>query len=61
MLNKEKFDKIAEETAEECLKDIYRACDWALDGHKIKDFNKIHGGLMIAVVNKIVNQLRNTN
>ena len=54
MLDKEKFNKIAEETAEESIKDIYRACDWALDGYKIKkDFNEIHGTLMKAVTKRI--------
>ena len=54
MLNKDKFDKIADETAEECMKDIYRACDWALDGYEIKkDFNEIHGTLMKAVTKRI--------
>ena len=39
MLNKlsiQEFERIADETAEESIKDIYRACDWALDGYKIK-------------------------
>ena len=57
MLNNEKFDKIAEETAEETIKDIYRACDWALDGHKVKDFNEIHGKLMKLVASKVANKL----
>ena len=60
MLNKEKFDKIAEETAEESIKDIYRACDWALDGHKVKDFNEIHSLLMKIVVKKIAKKLEIT-
>ena len=57
MLNKlsiEEFERIADETAEETIKDIYRACDWALDGYKIKkDFNEIHGTLMKAVTKRI--------
>jgi hypothetical protein len=57
MLNKlsiEEFERIADETAEETIKDIYRACDWALDGYKIKkDFNEIHGTLMKAVTKRV--------
>ena len=57
MLNKlsiEEFERIADETAEETIKDIYRACDWALDGYKIKkDFNEIHNTLMKAVTKRI--------
>ena len=57
MLNKlsiQEFERIADETAEESIKDIYRACDWALDGYEIKkDFNKIHGTLMKAVTKRI--------
>jgi len=58
MLNKDKFEKIAEESAKEIIKDIYRTCDWALDGHKVKDFNKIHSALMKVVVLKIVQKLK---
>ena len=58
MLNKDKFNKIAEESAEEIIKDIYRTCDWALDGHKVSDFNKIHSALMKTVVQKIVIKLK---
>ena len=57
MLNKlsiQEFERIADETAEESIKDIYRACDWALDGYKIKkEFNEIHGTLMKAVTKRI--------
>tara|TARA_R100001443_G_scaffold31318_1_gene45318 strand:- start:199 stop:408 length:210 start_codon:yes stop_codon:yes gene_type:complete len=57
MLNKlsiQEFERIADETAEESIKDIYRACDWALDGYKIKkDFNDIHGTLMKAVTKRV--------
>ena len=57
MLNKlsiQEFERIADETAEESIKDIYRACDWALDGYKIKkDFNEVHGTLMKAVTKRI--------
>ena len=57
MLNKlsiQEFEKIADQTAEETIKDIYRACDWALDGYEIKkDFNEIHGTLMKAVTKRV--------
>ena len=57
MLNKlsiQEFERIADETAEETIKDIYRACDWALDGYKIKkDFNEIHSTLMKAVTKRV--------
>ena len=57
MLNKlsiQEFERIADETAEESIKDLYRACDWALDGYEIKkDFNEIHGTLMKAVTKRI--------
>ena len=57
MLNKlsiQEFERIADETAEESIKYIYRACDWALDGYEIKkDFNEIHGTLMKAVTKRI--------
>ena len=57
MLNKlsiQEFERIADEAAEESIKDIYRACDWALDGYEIKkDFNEIHGTLMKAVTKRI--------
>ena len=61
MLNKlsiQEFERIADETAEESIKDIYRACDWALDGYEIKkDFNEIHGTLMKAVTKRIAIKL----
>jgi hypothetical protein len=57
MLNKlsiQEFERIADETAEESIKDLYRACDWALDGYKIKkDFNEVHSTLMKAVTKRI--------
>ena len=61
MLNKlsiQEFERIADETAEESIKDIYRACEWALDGYEMKenqqeDFNKIHGTLAKAVTKRI--------
>ena len=55
-MNKQEFNKIAEETAEETIKDIYRSCDWALDGHKVKDFNEIHGKLMKEILTIIDNE-----
>ena len=61
MLNKlsiQEFERIADETAEESIKDIYRACDWALDGYKIKkDFNEIHSTLMKAVARRVAIQM----
>tara|TARA_R100000664_G_C2750966_1_gene138289 strand:- start:296 stop:505 length:210 start_codon:yes stop_codon:yes gene_type:complete len=61
MLNKlsiQEFERIADETAEETIKDIYRACDWALDGYKIKkDFNEIHSTLMKAVTKRVAIQM----
>ena len=57
MLNKlsiQEFERIADETAEETIKDINRQCDWALDGYEIKkDFNKIHSTLMKAVTKRV--------
>ena len=57
MLNKlsiQEFERIADETAEESIKDLYRACDWALDGYEVKkDFNEIHGTLMKAVTKRV--------
>ena len=59
MLNKlsiQEFERIADETAEESIKDLYRACDWALDGYDIShyhSFNQIHGPLMKAVTKRI--------
>ena len=65
MLNKlsiQEFERIADETAEETIKDIYRACDWALDGYEIKkDFNEIHGTLMKAVTKRIAIKMGVTN
>ena len=57
-MNKQEFNKIAEESAEELIKDIYRTCDWALDGHKVNDFNEMHSTLMEVVVKKIVRKLK---
>ena len=53
-LSIEEFERIADETAEESIKDIHRACEWALDGYEIKkDFNEIHNTLMKAVTKRI--------
>ena len=57
-LSIQEFEKIADETAEESIKDIYRACEWALDGYEMKenqqeDFNKIHSTLAKAVTKRI--------
>ena len=53
-LSIEEFERIADETCEEIIKDIDRQCDWALDGYKIeKDFNKVHGTLMKAVTKRV--------
>ena len=61
MLNKlsiQEFERIADETAEETIKDLYRACDWALDGYKIKkDFNEVHSTLMKAVTKRVAIQM----
>ena len=61
MLNKlsiQEFERIADETAEETIKDIYRQCDWALDGYEIKkDFNEIHSTLMKAVARRVAIQM----
>ena len=57
-MKKIEFDKIAEESAEELVKDIYRTCDWALDGYKVNDFNEMHSALMKTVIQKIVSKLK---
>ena len=57
-MRKEEFNKIAIQCAQETMKDIYRTCDWALDGHKINDFNEMHSALMKTVVQKIVSKLK---
>jgi hypothetical protein len=57
-LSIQEFEKLADQTTEESIKDLYRACDWALDGYKIeKDFNEIHGTLMKAVTKRIAIQM----
>ena len=52
-MNKQEFNKIADQCAQETMKDIYRTCDWALDGHKVNDFNEMHSALMDLVIKKI--------
>ena len=53
-LSIQEFERIADETAEESIKDLYRACDWALDGYEItQNFNDLHGLLMKAVTKRI--------
>ena len=52
-MNKQEFNKIAIQCAQETMKDIYRTCDWALDGHKVNDFNEMHSALMDLVIKKI--------
>jgi hypothetical protein len=53
-LSIQEFERIADETAEEIIKDINRQCDWALDGYEIKkDFNEIHSTLMKAVTKRV--------
>ena len=53
-LSIQEFERIADETCEEIIKDINRQCDWALDGYKIeKDFNKVHRTLMKAVTKRV--------
>ena len=66
MSKTKELDRLATETAEECIKDIYRACDWALDGkdldHRMEgdEFNELHSFLMKSVVRKIANKLNVT-
>ena len=53
-LSIQEFERIADETCEEIIKDINRQCDWALDGYEIKkDFNNIHSTLMKAVTKRV--------
>ena len=53
-LSIQEFERIADQTCEEIIKDIDRQCDWALDGYKIeKDFNKVHRTLMKAVTKRV--------
>ncbi len=55
-LSIQEFERIADETCDEIIKDIDRQCDWALDGYDISryhSFNQIHGTLMKAVTKRI--------
>ena len=50
----QEFERIADETAEEIMKDINRQCDWALDGYEIKkDYMQLHNTLMKAVTKRV--------
>jgi len=50
----QEFERIADETAEEIIKDINRQCDWALDGYEIKkDYMQLHNTLMKAVTKRV--------
>ena len=53
-LSIQEFERLADEAAEETMKDINRQCEWALDGYEIKkDFNEIHNTLMKAVTKRV--------
>tara|TARA_R100000697_G_scaffold24648_1_gene32548 strand:+ start:62 stop:280 length:219 start_codon:yes stop_codon:yes gene_type:complete len=53
-LSIQEFERIADETAEEIIKDINRQCDWALDGYEIKkDYMQLHNTLMKAVTKRV--------
>ena len=53
-LSIQEFERIADETAEEIMKDINRQCDWALDGYEIKkDYMQLHSTLMKAVTKRV--------
>ena len=53
-LSIQEFERIADETAEEIMKDINRQCDWALDGYEIKkDYMQLHNTLMKAVTKRV--------
>ena len=53
-LSIQEFERIADETAEEIIKDINRQCDWALDGYEIKkDYIQLHNTLMKAVTKRV--------
>jgi len=60
MLNKlsiQEFERIADETAEEIIKEIHRQCEWALDGYSVNDYNQIHGTLMKGVARRVAIKL----
>jgi len=53
-LSIQEFERIADETCEEIIKDIDRQCDWALDGYEIKkDYMQLHNTLMKAVTKRV--------
>ena len=53
-LSIQEFERIADETCEEIIKDINRQCDWALDGYEIKkDYMQLHHTLMKAVTKRV--------
>ena len=53
-LSIQEFERIADETAEEIMKDINRQCDWALDGYEIKkEYMQLHNTLMKAVTKRV--------
>jgi len=53
-LSIQEFERIADQTAEEIMKDINRQCDWALDGYEIKkDYMQLHNTLMKAVTKRV--------
>ena len=53
-LSIQEFERIADQTAEEIIKDINRQCDWALDGYEIKkDYMQLHNTLMKAVTKRV--------
>lgn len=53
-LSIQEFERIADETCEEIIKDINRQCDWALDGYEIKkDYMQLHRTLMKAVTKRV--------
>ena len=53
-LSIQEFERIADETCEEIIRDINRQCDWALDGYEIKkDYMQLHNTLMKAVTKRV--------
>ena len=56
-LSIQEFDKIADQTTEEIIKDIHRQCERALDGYSVNDYNQIHGTLMKGVARRVAIKL----
>ena len=56
-LSIQEFERIADETCEEIIKDIHRQCEWALDGYSVNDYNQIHGTLMKGVARRVAIKL----